>query len=86
MSNDAAVGQYIKIGEDVTLSYEVLYVTSPARAIVRFDMGLCVLVDRDPNGKWGLSGKPANAAETDFIEKNMPSLDGTEVDVEKDEP
>lgn len=67
-------------------AYEVLYVTNPNRAVIRWDMGAIVCVDRAADGTWDLSGTPDDQSpeEMQVIKDNMQAVDTTSVAVEKD--
>lgn len=65
--------------------YEVAHEFNPARAIINYD-GVFVLVDKNADGTWDLSGEPAREDEKPILEALIkPFEDQTIVTVTKDE-
>lgn len=81
--SDLKTGDHLKLVSAPNDAYEVLHVTNPNRAVIKFDGGIVICVDKGPEG-WDLSGVPADADEQAVIEKYMPAKDTTQVDVVKD--
>lgn len=71
----------VKLASEPDAAYEVLYVTSPSRVLIKYD-GACVAADKTGEG-WVLSGTPCSPAETAFIE-GQPGFGKTEVTVTRD--
>lgn len=83
---DAIVGGTLQILSNPGVSYEVLYVASATRALIRYEMGSAIFVDQAPNGDWDLSGIPAEGDEGEIVKKFAPAMGTTEVDIVKDDP
>jgi hypothetical protein len=67
------------------VQYSLVQKFGDARAIISFD-GLFVLVDRNPNDTWDLSGEPANEAEAQVLRALMSGTwDVTTVTVTKND-
>ena len=75
------------LGMSITIDgkdYEVAHSFSPERAIVNYD-GLYVLVDRNADGSWALSGEPARDDEKPVLEAlTAPMNDQSILNVLKD--
>lgn len=66
--------------------YSIVMKFGDDRAIINYDGGLFVLIDRGANGVWDLSGEPANEAEAQVLRALMSGTwDVTSVTVTKND-
>jgi hypothetical protein len=67
-------------------TYEVAHTFTDSRAVIDYDLGAFVLVDKAPDGTWDLSGQPASPEEEVVVKAlNAPTNDVTVTTVTKDD-
>lgn len=78
----------MNVGDKISVSgtdYEVVYVGGSKRVLIKYDGGLIVSAEQNPDGTWDLGGpSKVGSAEAAFIQQNMPARDTTEIDLVKD--